>query len=73
MGSGRELDVAAIQRYAPPLSQVSLPSGHVMAARRFRPPHGPLRFPVRRAWPIAKTKLKHPTLLIAMRQLLEMG
>ena len=29
--------------------------------------------PVRRAWPIAKNKPKHPTLLIAMRQLLEMG
>jgi hypothetical protein len=36
---------AAIQRYAALLPQVSLPSGHVMAARRFRPPHAPLRFP----------------------------
>ena len=45
MGNGRELDVCGDSTLRAPVSQVSLPSGHVMAVCRFRPPHGPLRFP----------------------------
>ena len=63
---------AAIQRYGPrclrylfrpDMSWPPAASGHHMDH---------CVSPVRRAWPIAKTKPKHP-LLIAMRQLLEMG